>query len=113
MEDTWLSSGLREKRHSLAPVVSLHPLIRMVLLFLEYTVAASLSNRTVQPWSQSLPIPSRLCLKVGMIRQLGLGRLGRLRFAEAEEVWTQPEASPTLEGGVCGLMLETGAKGVT
>ena len=49
MEETWLSSGLREKRHSLAPEVSLHPLSRMVLLFLEYTVMASLSNRTVQP----------------------------------------------------------------
>ena len=48
-----------------------------------------------------------------MIRQLGLGRLGRLRFAEAEEVWMRPEASPTLEVGVSGLMLETGAEGVT
>ena len=58
-------------------------------------------------------MPSRLCLKVGVIRQLGLGRLGRLRFAEAEVVWTRPEASPTLEVGVSGLMLETGAEGVT
>ena len=113
MEETGLSSGLREKRHSLAPVVSLHPLSRMFLLTLEYTVTASLSNRTVQPWSQSLPMPSRLCLKSGMIRLLGLGRLGRLRFAEAEEVWTRPEASPTLEVGVSGLMLETSAEGVT
>ena len=51
MEETGLSSGLREKRHSLAPVVSLLPLSRMFLLSLEYTVTASLSNRTVQPWS--------------------------------------------------------------
>ena len=113
MEETWLSSGLREKRHSLAPVVSLHPLSRMFLLSLEYTATAPLSNRTVQLWLQSLPIPSRLCLMVGMIRQLGLGSLGRLRFAEAEEVWTRTEASPTLEAGVSGLMLETGAEGVT
>ena len=48
-----------------------------------------------------------------MIRQLGLRRLGRLRFAEAEEVWMQPEASPTLEAGLSGLMLDTGADGVT
>ena len=32
-----------------------------------------------------------------MIRQLGLGSLGRLRFADAEEVWMCPEASPTLD----------------
>ena len=49
MEETGLSSGLSEKRHSLAPVVSLHYLSRMFLLYLEYTVTASLSNRTVQP----------------------------------------------------------------
>ena len=50
---------------------------------------------------------------VGIMRQLGLGRLGRLRVAESEEVWTRPEASPTLEAGVSGLMLDTGAEGVT
>ena len=54
-----------------------------------------------------------LLLKVGIIRHMGLGRLVRLRFAEAEEVWTRPEASPTLEAGVSGLMLDTGAEGVT
>ena len=48
-----------------------------------------------------------------MMRQLGLGRLGRLRFAEDEEVCMRPEASPTLEAGVSGLMLDTGAEGVT
>ena len=42
------------------------------------------------------------------MRNLGLGRLGRLRFAEAEEVWMRPDASPTLEAGVIGLMLDTG-----
>ena len=47
------------------------------------------------------------------MRQLGLGRMGRLRFAEAKEVWMRPEASPTLESGVSGLMLDTGAEGVT
>ena len=61
---------------------------------------------------QSLPIPSRLCLKVGIIRHLGLVRLGRLRFADAEEVLMRPEASPTLDAGVSGLMLDTGAEGV-
>ena len=58
-------------------------------------------------------MPSRLCWKVGIIWQLGLGRLGRLRFADAEEVWMQPEASPTLDVGASGLMLDTGAEGVT
>ena len=48
-----------------------------------------------------------------MIRQLGLGRLGRLRFSDAEEVWMRPEASPTLDAGASGLMLDTGAEGVT
>ena len=48
-----------------------------------------------------------------MIRQLRLGRLGRLRFADAEEVWMRPEASPTLDVGASGLMLDTGAEGVT
>ena len=48
-----------------------------------------------------------------MIRQLGLGRLGRLRFADAEEVWMRPEASPTLDAGASGLMLDMGAEGVT
>ena len=85
----------------------------MVLLSLEKAVTAFLSNNTVQPWSQSLPITSRLCLKVGMIRQLGLGRLGRLRFADAKEVWMRSEASPTLDAGASGLMLDTGAEGVT
>ena len=47
------------------------------------------------------------------MRQMGLGRLGRLKFAEAEEVRTRPEASPTLEAGVSVLMLDTGAEGVT
>ena len=47
------------------------------------------------------------------MRQLGLGGLGRLRFAEDEEVCMRPEASPTLEAGVSGLMLDMGAEGVT
>ena len=112
-EETVFSSGLIEKRHSLVPVVSLHPLSRMVLFSLEKTVTALLSNKTVQPLSQSLPIPSRLCLKVGIIRHMGLGRLGVLRSADAEEVWMRPEVSPTLDAGVSGLMLDTGAEGVT
>ena len=49
IEETGFSSGRREKRHSLAPVVSLHPLSRMLLLSLEKTVTALLSNITVQP----------------------------------------------------------------
>ena len=48
-----------------------------------------------------------------MIWQLRLGSLGRLRFADAEEVWMQPEASPTWDVGESGLMLHTGAEGVT
>ena len=48
-----------------------------------------------------------------MIRQLRLGRLGRLRFADAEEVWMRPEALPTLDVGASGLMLDTGAERVT
>ena len=39
--------------------------------------------------------------------------MGRLRLAKAEEVWTQPEASPTWDVGACGLMLHIGAVGVT
>ena len=42
------SSGQREKRQSLAPVVSRHPLSRMPLLFLEKTVTVLLSKRTLQ-----------------------------------------------------------------
>ena len=49
IEETGLSSGQREKRESLEPVVYLHPLTRMSLLFLENTVTALLSNRTLQP----------------------------------------------------------------
>ena len=49
IEETGLSSGQGEKRHSLAPVVSLHPLSRMFLLSLEKTVTALLSNKTLQP----------------------------------------------------------------
>ena len=48
-----------------------------------------------------------------MIRQLGFGRMGRLRFADAKEVWMRPEASPTLDAGASGLVLDTGAEGVT
>ena len=36
-----------------------------------------------------------------------------LRFADAEEVWIRPEALPTLDVGARGLMLDTGAEGVT
>ena len=56
---------------------------------------------------------SKLFWKVGMTWQLRAGSLGRLRLAEAEEVWTRPEASPTCDVGECGLMLHTGAVGVT
>ena len=58
-------------------------------------------------------MPSRLCCKVGIIWHLRLGRLGRLRFADAEEVWMQPEASPTWDVGASGFMLHTCAEGVT
>ena len=56
---------------------------------------------------------TKLCWKVGMTWQLRAGSLGRLRLAEAEEVWKWPEASPTWDVGTCGLMLHTGAAGVT
>ena len=48
-----------------------------------------------------------------MILQLRLERLGRLRFADAEEVWMRHEASPTWDVGASGLMLHTGAEGFT
>ena len=48
-----------------------------------------------------------------MIWKLRLGRLGRLRFADAEDVCMRPEASPILDVGASGLMLDTGAEGVT
>ena len=113
IEETGLSLGWREKRESLAPVVSLHPLSRISLLFLEKMVTALLSNRTLQPRSQSLRMPSRLCWKVGMTWHLRAVRLGRLRLAEAEEAWMRPEASPTWYVGASGLMLHTGTEGVT
>ena len=47
-----------------------------------------------------------------MIRQMGLGRMGRSMVADAEEVWMRPEASPTWDVGASGLMLHTGAEGV-
>ena len=58
-------------------------------------------------------MPSRLCWKVGIIWQLRAGRLVSFRFADAEEVWIRPEASPTWDVGESGLMLHTGAEGVT
>ena len=39
--------------------------------------------------------------------------MGRFRFADAEEVWMRPEASPTWDVGASGLMLHTGAEGLT
>ena len=76
-------------------------------------VTESLLKRTLQPWSQSLPMMRKLCWKVGMNWKLRAGRLGRLRLAEAEEVWTCPEALPTWDVGACGLMSYTGAVSVT
>ena len=58
-------------------------------------------------------MPSKLFWKVGMTWQLRAGRLGRLRLAEAEEVWMRLEASPTWDVGACGMMSHTGAVGVT
>ena len=49
IEEKGLSLGQREKRQSLAPVVSLHLLSRMPLLSLGKTVTALLSKRTLQP----------------------------------------------------------------
>ena len=57
-------------------------------------------------------MPSRLCWKVGIKWQLRAGRLGRLRLAEAEDIWMRPEALPTWDVGASGLMLHTGAEGV-
>ena len=54
-------------------------------------------------------MPSKMFWNVGMTWQLRAGRLGRLRLAEVEEVWTRPEASPTWDVKACGLMLTTGA----
>ena len=58
-------------------------------------------------------MPSILFWKVGITWQLRVGRLGRLRLAEDEEVWMRPEALPTWDVGAIGLMLHTGAEGVT
>ena len=58
-------------------------------------------------------MPRRLCWKVGITWQLRLGRLGRLRFSDAEEEWMRPEALPTGDVGESGLMLHRGAEGVT
>ena len=58
-------------------------------------------------------MPSRLCCKVGITWQLQAGRLGRLMLAESEEVWMWPEALPTWDVGASGLMLHTGAEGLT
>ena len=55
-------------------------------------------------------MPSRLCWKVGIIWQLRAGRLGRFRFADAEELWMRPEASPTWDVGESRLMLHKGAE---
>ena len=40
-------------------------------------------------------------------------RLCRFRFADAEEVWMRPEALHTWDVGASGLILHTGAEGVT
>ena len=58
-------------------------------------------------------MPGRLCWRVGIIWQLRAGRLGRIRFADSEEVWMRPEASPTWDVGASGLMLHTGVEVVT
>ena len=58
-------------------------------------------------------MPSRLCCKVGIIWKLRAGRSGRFIFAEAEEVWMRSKALPTWDVGAIGLMLHTGAEGVT
>ena len=58
-------------------------------------------------------MPSRLCWKVGMTWKVRTLRLARLRLAEAEDAWMRPEASPTWDVGVCGLMLHTGEEGGT
>ena len=58
-------------------------------------------------------MPSRLCWKVGIIWKLRAGRSGRFRFADAEEVCMQPEVLPTWDVGASGLMMYTGAEGVT
>ena len=81
-----LSSGRIEKRHSLAPVGSCQPFKRMHCSSLENMVTVSLSKRTLQPRSQSLPMPIKLCCKVGKIWQSRAVRVGRLRLVEAEEV---------------------------
>ena len=48
-----------------------------------------------------------------MTWQLRAGRLSRFRLAEAEEVWTWPEAYSTWDVVAGGLMSHTGAVDVT
>ena len=58
-------------------------------------------------------MPRRLCWKVGITWQLRFGRLGRLRFSDAEEVWMRHEASSTWDVGASRLMLHMCAEVVT
>ena len=55
----------------------------------------------------------QVVLKVGHDLAVAAGRVGRLSLADAVEVWTRPEASPTWDVGACGLMSQMGLVEVT
>lgn len=59
-------SGRREKRQSFGPSCSRQP-DRMAAPSGSKTVTELLEKTTLQPASQSLPMPTKLCLKEGMM----------------------------------------------
>ena len=76
-------------------------------------ITISFVKSTLQPLSQSIPIPKRLFRKAGMIwpnRSGGMSCNGSSQ--EAEESWGWPVAVPTRTCWACRLTLETGASGV-
>ena len=62
----WAVSGRREKRQSLAPVVSCQP-VRMGVLSGPNTVTSRFEKVAVQSALQIGPIPISVCLKVYMM----------------------------------------------
>jgi len=72
---SWWSCGRRENRQSLALAGSRHPWRRMELSAFLKMVTLLVSKRTLQPLLQSWPMPKRLCLKVGMMLPLVMGRV--------------------------------------
>ena len=70
------------------------------------------SNRTRQSWSHRGPIPSKLCLKLGIMWAVGVGRLERRMSQAAEDKWGAPVAVPTMILSALGFTLAQGTFGV-